>query len=1146
MNTILRLTLVFSLLFTWQSAFAQVDEEEYASSGELLMQASLYELMGKYDKAITNYKKCHPNDTNYAYSVLRLASAYNDNHDDSLCLITAQKGLKMRNRFEADFYQYIGESNREMAKYDDAHKAFDEGIEKFPYFFYLYYHKGLTYVKQKKYADAVTCFQKSIELNQYHRSSHFQLGKALVEQGRLLPALLSFEYYLLLDNSSERANKVVVQIEDMYGGNLDSDPEARLSSSEAGDQCFDYLVDLLESKKALNPSYQNLTKLKYKFVLQRQIMFENMKIEEDSKNWFMQTYVPFFVNMHKNGYYEVYTYFTLATVADDAEVKALKKSKKKKIPAFAKWAVDFIDKNLHHPAKMAMSSQENVDVLFHDNKIIFGIGKIDPVVREQQKNAKPSKKQKEDPGTPERRGEWVFYQERNGLLRGKGSYDNNGKETGEWIWYYPLNGVIRTKENYENGKLSGVLEKYFDNGVLRERAMYKDGEMDGAYTTYRSNGAKYEEGNMSKGKLEGIVKTYFADGTLRVEADYKNGMRNGKATEYFSDGSVSRVMNFTSDRENGEFLDYSETSKLITSGQFTNGIQTGHWTNFYGTGEKLREGDYSAQGNRVGVWKEFHRNGKLETEATYDKTGKLNGDLFMYDDDGIKYNHNTYKAGVIQQMRYYAKGGDVLLNQKLTGQRLAVIEYHPNGSKAAEGELVNNMREGEWKFFREEGGWLESKYEFKRGMKDGPATTYHANGRTESKGEYKEDMRHGFFKFFHSNGQISSKGWYQYDERQSEWTTYNGGGVLTGKQYFINGGNYGNQYYYDNKGRLVENNFVREGWMRYSSFYDTTGNNLVYTYRYDSTQFKGEMRLPYPNGQVRIEQNFQNGRVAGVSKGYYIDGSVQSERPMRNGEDEGTYKSYHLNGQPRAELNYHLGSRQGICKRYYENGQVESIENYVLDAKDDTSYYYYENGKLRRVGLYRNGEPWGEHRFYSPEGELSHIRYYEAGALVGYTYNGADGNLIPRKPIRNGNGKIEAFFANGKKSIEGSFENGYLHGAWTEYYSSGAIFKEENYEYGDYEGVQKVYYDNGKNKEVRNYKAGFKHLEQRYFHENGQVKRVENWLWDDIDGEVLHHDENGTVVRREVYHDDHQIFDSGMMTKLAPPPAKPGKPGAKK
>ncbi|MCU0433134.1 MAG: tetratricopeptide repeat protein [Bacteroidia bacterium] len=1145
MNKISRLILAFALLFSAHTSFAQVDEEEYTSSGSLLIQGSIYELMGKYDKAITNYKKCHPNDTNYAYTVLRLASAYNDNHDDSLCLITAQKGLTMRTRYEADFYQYIGMSYREMTKYDEAHKTFDEGIAKYPYFFYFHYQKGLTYVKQKKYSDAVACFQKSIELNQYHKSSHFQLGKALVEQGRMIPALLAFEYYLVLDNTTERANKVVVQIEDMYGGNLDSDPEARLTSSEAGDQCFDYLVDLIESKKALNPDYKNLTKLKYKFVMQRQLMFETMKYEEDSKNWFMQTYVPFFVGMQQNGHYVAYTYYTLATVADKAEAKGFKKNKKK-INAFAEWATIFIDKNLRHPAKMAMPNQDNVDIHFHDNKIILGIGKIDPSVRERLKKSKS----KEDPADSERRGEWTFYQERNGLLRGKGRYDDKGKEQGEWVWYFTLNGVMRQKANYVDGKMEGVQEWYFDNGSLRERAEYKNGKMNGSYVTYRSSGAKYEEGIMKDDKLEGKVKSYFTDGTVRSESEFKNGERDGETKEFFSDGSVSRVVNFLKGKENGAFLDYSETGKLIATGQFTNGVQTGHWITYYSTGEKVREGDYNAKGDRVGSWKEFHRNGELQTEATYGKDGKLNGELYMYDSDGIKYNHNTYKAGIIQQMRYYAKDGDVLLNQKLTGQRLAVIEYHPNGSKAAEGELVNNLREGEWKFFREEGGWLESKFEYKRGLRDGASTTYHANGRIESKGDYKDDMRHGFFKFFHSNGQLSSKGWYQYDERQSEWVSYNGGGVMTGKQYFLNGGNFGNQYYYDNKGRMVENNFVREGWMRYSHFYDSTGTNIIYTYRYDSLKYKGEMRLPYPNsnGKLRIEQNYLNGRIAGTAYSYFIDGSKQSERPVQNGDDEGLYKAYYLSGQLKCELNFHLGSRSGISKWYHENGKTESVEKFVLGVKDDTCFYYHENGQLRRIGMYRDGEPVGEHRFYSPEGELSHIRYYDGGALVAYSYNGTDGKLVPRKSVRNGNGDILAYFANGNKSIEGKFENGYLHGAWKEYYASGAVFQEENFEYGDYDGVQKIFYANGKLMELRSFKAGFQHLEQRYFHENGQVKRIENWVWDDLDGEVTHHDENGTIIRREVYHDDNQLLDTGIMTKLAPPPAppKPGKPGTKK
>jgi antitoxin component YwqK of YwqJK toxin-antitoxin module/Tfp pilus assembly protein PilF len=1127
MNHLFRLTLALAFLFAPFAASAQVDEEEYKSSGSLILEGRLYEMTGKYEKAISAYKKCHPNDTNYTYATLRLASAYSDNHEDSMAYITAEKGLTLRSVYKADFYNIMGISNREMAKYDEAHKVFDKGIELFPYMYLLPYNKGMTYVKQKKYTEAVACFQKTIEINPFYRSAHFQLGKALTEQGRLIPALLAYEYFLALESRTERANKVVVQMEDLYGGEIDADPEARLSSSDAGDQCFDYLVDQIESKKALNPSYKNLTKLQYKFVRQRQLLFETLKYEEDSKNWFMQNYVPFFVEMQKKEYYVIYTYHTLATVSDAAEQKAYKKNYKK-IEAFKDWAREYRKFHSMHPAKLAIADQKNLKAEFHDNGVIFGVGKEDPV-------------------TGKLSGEWIYYHDSNGLFRGKGSYDSNGKATGEWRWYYELNGLLREIQNFKDGKLEGDQELFFNNGAIKERTVFKADVLSGPFSVYRSNGAKTEEGTMKNGKPDGIVKTFFADGTIRSEMNFSNGLRNGRTKEYFADGSDSRVTNFLNGKEHGEFLDYSELGKLLVSGQYTNGIQTGHWTNFYSTGEKLREGDYTSKGYRVGPWKEYHRNGNLETEATYGKKGVLNGELYMYDDDGIKYNHNTYKSGVIQQMRYYNKDGKELLNQKLTGRRLAVIEYHPNGSKAAEGELVNNLREGEWKFFSEEGGWLESKYEYKGGERIGEGTTYHANGRPESKGEYDYDMRHGFFKFFHTNGQISSQGWYQFDSKESEWVSFNPAGVMISKQYFISSNNYGNQFYYDNKGRMVENNFIRDGWMHHSNFYDTTGKTVVYKYAYDSSAFKGELRLPYPSGKNRIEQNYVNGRLQGTSYGFYYNGEKQSERQLLNGDDHGVYKSYYLNGQLRIEINMRLGNRQGITKTFWENGNPLAVEYYTLGSKDDTCSYFHENGKLRRKGLYRDGEAVGEHRFYSPEGELTHVRYYEAGALTAYAYNGSDGKLGERKALRNGNGTITAYFANGNKSFECTFENGFVNGSWKEYYLNGAIYKEENYEFGDYEGVQKHFYADGKPMAVLNYKAGDQHLEQRYYHENGQLKRLQNWIWGEMEGESLQYDTNGQQIRREVYHDGHQTFDSGIVVVTVQPitPPKTTKPAKK-
>lgn len=1100
------LLILFSLFFIVPVGMnAQADEDEFVSARDILVQGSLYEFMGKYEKAISLYKKGHPNDTSYAYISYRLASCYSDNHEDSLCLVTAQRSLNLGNRYKADFYNLIGISYREMSKYEKAYQTFDQAIALYPNVYYLFYNKGMTYVKEKKYNEAVDCFQKAIDLNQYSRGSHFQLGKALVEQGRLVPALLAFEFFLVLESTGERANKVVVQIEDMYGGEIDSDPEHKVSSSEAGDGCFDDLVELLESKKALNPSNKNLTKLKYKFVMQRQFMFDRMKYDESSKNWFMQNYVPFFVNMQKNGYYVPYTYHTLSSVNDKAEAKGRKKNKSK-IQAFIKWGSEFINEHSRHPLKMAMEDRENVSILFHDNNVISGIGKVNP------KTKKPV-------------GKWTYFHERGGLLRGTGQFDDEGEPTGVWEWYSSNNGILAERTSFKEGKLNGKRELYYDNGSLKEVAEFKDDLLDGSYTTYNISGGKNEEGQFTMGKLDGVAKNYFPSGKLKIESSFKEGKIDKEQKLYFSDGSLSRITTWAMGVLSGTFKDYYSNNKILSEGKYQDGFPVGAWKYYHFNGKLSQEGEFAEKGLRSGKWKGFHSNGAIETEATYNKKGELNGDLIIYDEDGVKYKHDEYKNGDLVRIRYYNKKGELLEDQKALGKRISLIDYYPIGVKRAEGELVNGKKEGEWKFFDREGGWLREKYMYAAGEANGESTIYFANGKVSVKCEFKNDERHGYFKSFYNNGQMYQEGWYQSGKQEGEWIQYNYKGVIVAKNYYIQDELFGNQYYYDAKGKLWESSYLQDDWLRRTAYYDSLGA-VTYQYAYDSTQSKGLLKPTYKNGKTWFERSYVNGVSEGKTQTWYFNGKLRLEAQYENGELEGKRIIYFDNGKVKSESNYKFDKLEGISNAYFEDGALSSKINYVRGEINDTAYFYYWNGNIWRKLLYNDGDLHGIYSFYSPDGSLSHVRYYDHDMIIGYSYLGKDGKLVDMIPLKNGNGTITAYFANGNKSIELTIENGQFNGKRTEYYSNGTIACEENNEYGIQQGLHKYYYSNGQLRLTINYSGGYQDGETRYYYENGNVKRIENWILDDRYGETLHFNESGQQIRREYYRNDWQLEDS--------------------
>lgn len=79
--------------------------------------------------------------------------------------------------------------------------------------------------------------------------------------------------------------------------------------------------------------------------------------------------------------------------------------------------------------------------------------------------------------------------------------------------------------------------------------------------------------------------------------------------------------------------------------------------------------------------------------------------------------------------------------------------YYPNKQLQMEGGYKNNLRNGRWIYWHENGKiWSEGT--FKDGKSDGKRTTYFDNGKIRYIGFYKDDVRVGKWSFYDENGRL--------------------------------------------------------------------------------------------------------------------------------------------------------------------------------------------------------------------------------------------------------------------------------------------------------------------------------------------------------------------------------------------------------
>jgi len=110
---------------------------------------------------------------------------------------------------------------------------------------------------------------------------------------------------------------------------------------------------------------------------------------------------------------------------------------------------------------------------------------------------------------------------------------------------------------------------------------------------------------------------------------------------------------------------------------------------------------------------------------------------------------STYENSNPKVVKYYHKKGSALVLDR-------EVMFYENKQKRIEGEYKNNLRNGIWKAWYEDGtNW--SKGEYKDGKRNGEAISYHPNGIKYIEGMYRDDIRVGAWRFYDTTGVLTKE-----------------------------------------------------------------------------------------------------------------------------------------------------------------------------------------------------------------------------------------------------------------------------------------------------------------------------------------------------------------------------------------------------
>lgn len=354
----------------------------------------------------------------------------------------------------------------------------------------------------------------------------------------------------------------------------------------------------------------------------------------------------------------------------------------------------------------------------------------------------------------------------------------------------------------------------------------------GKVTTYYQNGKKESSGKVKNYKKQGTWKYWEADGRLMKTVQYKDDIAEGAYTEYFHDGTVALQGTYGS-----------------------GGMKTGTWMAYYQGGKKSYVLHYSMN-NFDGEQNWWYENGQLREQTMY-ANGKIVYRRTWYY-NGRKKATESYSDGLADgTWRTYpspTETSDTLpksIDTYAGGKRNGVHIGFANGKRNEEYYFKDDKLDGSFQKW-DDHGFLGVSENYKDGKLDG-VCKYFDKGKLMREVKYSQGKIDGAEKEYYYGSSLTKMSWYRNGVLDSAYTYYRNGKVETTRIY---------KYY---------PGFVKTEEFSFYSEYDSTGVLL------QQGEFHFETRdhywtTYYPNGKMKSQTPYSNGRIVGTYRKWYMNG----------------------------------------------------------------------------------------------------------------------------------------------------------------------------------------------------------------------------------------------------------------------------------
>ncbi len=471
-----------------------------------------------------------------------------------------------------------------------------------------------------------------------------------------------------------------------------------------------------------------------------------------------------------------------------------------------------------------------------------------------------------------------------------------------------------------------------------------------------------------------------------------------------------------------------------------------------------------------------------------------------------------------------------LIVPMLHGQTEHKVFRYPNDSISSEGMLVNGKPDGYWKTYYGNGR-LKSEGNRKDFKLDGRWYFYSEAGDTTLVVDYQNDMKNGLRRVYLSDEIQEDR--FANDLRVETSRRYDRKHRLLQVIPIKDGYEEGMSPVYDTTGRLIEIINYRKGFV----------NTREVINRFDGQGRRhGYWKEFYPDFTLKLEQYYKHGLRDGFFKEYDEKGNLKTIKKYVNDVEQlidsqtkplQMQHEYYPNGRIKREASFRNGRREGTWREFDEEGNVihsqvyqngRLVQSGVMDTDGTRRGEWvelYPDSTMRAKGLYINGKRSGEWRFYYPGEVLEQVGFYKNGLLDGtWTWYYVDGKIQKQEDFfeNQPEGKYVEYDETGAVIASGSYFEGMKTGKWKE--QSGEVVSEGEYRNDKQVGEWVSYYANGNLAFKGSFKGGYPDGEHLYYYPNGKLRERQQYSGGIRNGLWRKYLDNGELFFEETYEQD--------------------------